>query len=87
MASCVLPETLLSNLLGLTNSSLIATSWIGTIIIFILIFVLLKILFKFILGRESDINLLFYLFLHSLVDSFMCLDQGIKPAILAYRGQ
>ena len=30
-------------------------------------------------GRERNIDLLFHLFMHSLVDSRMCLDQGSNP--------
>ena len=34
-------------------------------------------------GRERNINVLFHLFMHSLVDSSMCPD-GIEPASLAH---
>ena len=33
--------------------------------------------------KERNISLLFHLFMHSLVDSCMCHDQGIQPATLA----
>ena len=34
--------------------------------------------------REQNINLLFHLFMHSLVDSYMCPDLGIEPTTLEY---
>ena len=34
--------------------------------------------------KERHTDLLFHLFMHSLVDSCMCPDQGFEPTTLAY---
>ena len=49
--------------------------------VFIFFFGILLILEK---ERERNIDLLFHLFMHSLVVSYMCPDQGIEPTNLVY---